>query len=376
MSHALVLVNVGTLDDLGITADELDISTVSPAVEDLMAPYDENADMPRYRRFRTIAEKGDMISTHLLTPPLDYSQSRGGFDSSKTYPVKEGYDPRAVLDRRVPEPEIINLDALRKKGPSNEEWRAAVEFNRAANQAYDLALAAAYTDEEVVTAWSVRYAVHIAKDGYMKRPSDALGRHDLGTDPSQITSIYEWSRYNPQSKWDWYEIGGRWRGYFVAKDGPVVPGDPGTFEVVGERHGEGLVSDRTAALSTARRTDIVLAGQIDWEGMRAAYAEDIGRYYDECKAQRPDSPLSWDGPQDRTPNTVTRDEYIAKELEDWSPATLSILDSDEGWTEAGTLGWFGAGYDEKNRAEWRDRWMGYVNSLDPNTVLVVVDYHI
>jgi len=28
-----------------------------------------------------------------------------------------------------------------------------------------------------------------------------------------------WSTYNPDSKWDWYEVGGRWDGYFTLKNG-------------------------------------------------------------------------------------------------------------------------------------------------------------
>lgn len=30
------------------------------------------------------------------------------------------------------------------------------------------------------------------------------------------------STYNPKSKWDWYEIGGRWDGYLTLKDGSTV----------------------------------------------------------------------------------------------------------------------------------------------------------
>lgn len=31
--------------------------------------------------------------------------------------------------------------------------------------------------------------------------------------------LHYYSTYNPESKWDWYEVGGRWSGYFLGKDG-------------------------------------------------------------------------------------------------------------------------------------------------------------
>jgi len=35
------------------------------------------------------------------------------------------------------------------------------------------------------------------------------------------------STYNPNSKWDWYSVGGRWAGHFKVKDGVAVVGWPG-----------------------------------------------------------------------------------------------------------------------------------------------------
>lgn len=68
------------------------------------------------------------------------------------------------------------------------------------------------------------------------------------------------STYNPNSKWDWYQIGGRWRGMFLLKEPipmlgeftPVV-GKPGVGD--NEPHHE---------------ADQALKVQIDWDGMRAA----------------------------------------------------------------------------------------------------------
>src|SRR5690606_6757529 len=34
--------------------------------------------------------------------------------------------------------------------------------------------------------------------------------------------LYSWTTYNPQSKWDWYQIGGRWSGLLILLDGSTV----------------------------------------------------------------------------------------------------------------------------------------------------------
>jgi len=347
MSHALVMVNVGTLADLGIeTLDELD---ADEAVRDLLAPYDENTEMPRYRRFMTKKEKGDAIRVHLLDEPLDYTKGSGiGFSSDDKYPVKAGYDPRAVLPKRVDEtPEPHNLGVLRTQKPTQEEWSKAVAENQAVRDAYDLALADAYTDEEVAEAWAARYddeseKLRVAKEPFGKRQTDARGKYSNPDDP--MTSLFEWSTYNPQSKWDWYQVGGRWSGHFTS-------------------------------ISTGSKCNVILAGDIDWDAMKAAYMRELGSFYDQRAAEHPDAPIDWD--TDDTPNTITREAYIEKEAAEWWPGTSSIVDEDNGWTENGTLGWFGyRSESDMDKDAWRKYWMEYVAGLNASTVLVMVDYHI
>lgn len=45
-------------------------------------------------------------------------------------------------------------------------------------------------------------------------------------DDDQITEEGIWSTYNPKSKWDWYEIGGRWSNSLKLKDGRTVDSAP------------------------------------------------------------------------------------------------------------------------------------------------------
>ena len=74
--------------------------------------------------------------------------------------------------------------------------------------------------------------------------------------------------YNPESHWDWYEIGGRWRGFFPLKDGveynPNNLGRAGVPEAMRIREGRGPDEDYEAE----RKVDVCLAGQVDFERAR------------------------------------------------------------------------------------------------------------
>ncbi len=67
-----------------------------------------------------------------------------------------------------------------------------------------------------------------------------------------------WGRWtNPNSKWDWYSVGGRWSGAFKVKDNPKYYGDlaigrPGVFD---NKPKQGYA-------------DCIRLGDIDFEGMR------------------------------------------------------------------------------------------------------------
>jgi len=59
--------------------------------------------------------------------------------------------------------------------------------------------------------------------------------------------LYQWSTYNPQSKWDWWALGGRWTGFYKLKDGATkgILGEPGAFGNIAE-----------AGVDVARKGDI------------------------------------------------------------------------------------------------------------------------
>lgn len=54
----------------------------------------------------------------------------------------------------------------------------------------------------------------------------------------------------------------------------------------------------------------------------------------------------------------------------------AFVDLDGNWEEKGEMGWFGMSYGEMPQGDWDATYRRFVESLDPGTVLVLVDAHI
>ena len=145
------------------------------------------------------------------------------------------------------------------------------------------------------------------------------------------------STYNPNAKWDWYEIGGRWNGLIETKD----------FKNV----------------NYARIKDIVLTKKFDdleKQKIKNEYKELIekGDFY---------KPEYY---QERYPNF---DSY----LESFNFSTYALLDKDGNWHEPGQMGWFGMSLASiQDEIDFKQKYNDIVNSQDPADWIVVVDCHI
>lgn len=69
------------------------------------------------------------------------------------------------------------------------------------------------------------------------------------------------SQRNPDSKWDWYVVGGRWCGYFPLKEGVEWK-----REMIGD---PSLLKDELAQVRRDRLVDVVAAGNVDFDRARA-----------------------------------------------------------------------------------------------------------
>lgn len=200
-----------------------------------------------------------------------------------------------------------------------------------------------------------------------------------------------WS--NPNAKWDWWSIGGRWTGYFKPKAGCSGElGRPGVFD---NKPNNGMV-------------DSILVGDIDVPAMLQDSINEANKTYDELEAVLKGRPLpSWNLIYKKHGENVTaaRDEYNSLEVvqdlnrakffifgdyvEVFGPDRASYVERCKNstmvpfavvhkgkWYQKGEMGWFGMSSDEMNQDEWNSEFWKMINSLAPDTKLTLIDCHI
>ena len=219
--------------------------------------------------------------------------------------------------------------------------------------------------------------------------------------------IFEWSTYNPKSKWDWYSTGGRWRGYFLRKEGALAKvGAPGVFDNE-SRYGE-------------RGADVIQRKDVDVEGMQQPAMEEAGRLWDEVHAIIDPLPemVGWrslvgealtaaGGDQSKVDMDSLREAYHSqprvqamKGREEFGPFGLTIEEfqverdvfvnrakngvlctyayvKDGEWHAPGNMGWWGMSDDTENdRYRFAEEFNAMFEALPGDTWLTLVDCHI
>jgi hypothetical protein len=162
---------------------------------------------------------------------------------------------------------------------------------------------------------------------------------------------------NPNEKWDWWQVGGRWSNALVCKR------DTGLY-----------------------RTDQCRVGDLDFESMCSMRVERAVKSWYTAQAEK--AKLEAEGnASDGTMEIfygimpgVTKDEYIAQRSKF---ATFAVL-MDGKWYEKGQMGWWGVvsypdgsvGTSATQSDEWQTKFDEMLQNLDPNKYVTVVDCHI
>lgn len=208
-----------------------------------------------------------------------------------------------------------------------------------------------------------------------------------------------WGRKtNPNSKWDWYQVGGRWSGFLKLKKGTEgMLGRPGVF---GNQPMEG-------------GADIIRMGDVDWEGMREEGAGEASNRWDLVNEGIKDTPEheSWESIRERFENIdEARDFYHEQErvkafkkvcekhkdifgwfasVEDYvcdketyverkkneSITTYAVV-KDSVWYQKGEMGWWGMSSNEMSQDEWNLKFWELIQSTPEDEILTLVDCHI
>jgi len=210
----------------------------------------------------------------------------------------------------------------------------------------------------------------------------------------------EVTTYNPKSKWDWYQLGGRWIGFLKLKEGAT--GEQGECGMMTEPAKEGYV-------------DATTKGNIDIAGMRKEAADNAAEYYDKVYEVIKDTPqhTSWsefikkveaeefnfdiarnqyhDQPRIKALNTpevreivgyfvdaddfnVTKEEYV-QQASNRALSTFAILKDGE-WYEKGKMGWWAMVTNEMEQKEWDEQVTKMFDELPDDTLISIYDCHI
>lgn len=167
--------------------------------------------------------------------------------------------------------------------------------------------------------------------------------------PDAITWLDEYHGYqkgpggwgywnNPKSRWDWYQVGGRWSDFLISKT--IGPCD-----------------------STRKR-------DVDWEAMQKKHLAEYNSLYDEYlidEAEGKRGWYGWNGPEGKA-----REQYIAEQA---GLSTFAVI-KDGQWYEKGKMGWWACVSDEKEGPEWQATWQKIIDTVGDDEILTVVDCHI
>jgi len=205
--------------------------------------------------------------------------------------------------------------------------------------------------------------------------------------------------HNLQSKWDWWEVGGRWSGYFTLKGKKTG--------LKGKQYGYGQLTEST-------RPDICYMRDIDWETMRRQAEEEAGRHFDkvhevivglpkvesweEVLARYKDSKGSieaardeyWSQPAAAAFNKlpfevkgfmdsverfqVPREQFLQR-ARNHAGVSFAVI-KDGKWYEKGEMGWWGMAHNEKDTDTWNSMFHKMIDELPEDTLLTVVDCHV
>lgn len=222
--------------------------------------------------------------------------------------------------------------------------------------------------------------------------ADRNGKHKYGyavvVDGILVKAV---NRTNPNKKWDWYQIGGRWTGYFKLRKG-----------FSGEVGRPGILTEE----ARAGYADQCIKGAIDIEGMRKEREAEFVERWDQFHAVWDKYPGSktWRQFADITDDKQRREVYFAqpvikalyaakvdpfddyddylvprevyaKQGRDTALTSFAVV-KDGKWYERGEMGWWGVVHDEKERDRWDEEFTTLFNSLPDDTLLTVVDCHI
>ncbi len=306
----------------------------------------------------------------------DYANLLGPYSENlEVEPYKEAIEPHPVEDAK---------ESIKLSWEQYNQWVDAGE-----------------PDISTLANYFQKLAIHNVQAGFMPAEDasdEELVKYYTGDDEvwEEDGIWYKYSTWNENGKWDWYSLGGRWRGYFKPIEGYAAA--LGEMPAIGEGK---PIYENGADLILKKNIDFYGMGEI--VGMRAAETWDK---YQELKAIH--GPLvkfqdfEFDGTDEEKrkaywedPATIaykdagfigffgnydgdilnkTKEEYIEHKILE-GPVTYAVL-TENGWYEKGEMGWFGIAANEMDEMDWTEQWWKLVNEAPEDAIFALIDCHV
>lgn len=185
------------------------------------------------------------------------------------------------------------------------------------------------------------------------------------------------NRTNPNKKWDWWTIGGRWSGFILNKKGEWIDQArkadidfDGMIKFAAERASEEydafIHNSRGIPFNTfnyfTEKLPATEAREAYWgQAALKAVKENI-EYYHQYFFEGFDK------------FAVPKEEYVNRvKLSTFS--TYAFV-KDSQWFARGDMGWFGMSDDKMTQEEWNDKFVEMLMALSDDTLITIVDCHI
>ena len=235
----------------------------------------------------------------------------------------------------------------------------------------------------------VKYAENVTNENHMKYLKVDFPKKMEMTDEELYVNATKWyeedeigpngevySTYNPDSKWDWYEVGGRWAGTIAVKDGVEI--DEPNFSW-GWRE-----EDKDKVIANGTKTDSAYIKDIDFSKMHRTekdYSEALRSWELIVEGAKPVN----EDEKEQVKYCFYKPEYYTERYKDKetfakcrSSFSLWAVVKDGVWYEKGEMGFWAMSNETHDEAvDWELNFFDrFLKDLPEDTLVTVVDCHI
>lgn len=217
-------------------------------------------------------------------------------------------------------------------------------------------------------------------------------------------------RTNPNKKWDWWRVGGRWSGKLLAKNRvKATKGRPGVLDPEYNANGVDICKVGNLDFEAMRRVNVKFRHDLVFDPLEKeniAYVDAVKVWLEYLDAAEDDF-AAWQATENYGPYYTWIDNLpdnhpvkvfmrgpvgsawgnwgaqIPKTIRDplqWIDAAPALTCwaylQDGEWSEKGEMGWFGMSRNDRDPAEWENEVTKRVESLPPDHWVAMVDCHI